>query len=353
VRQHTSVRGRNGGFLEPFFDESTGRLRAPWRLLAQYLTYKILVPLFANLLAVAWLMSGSRRKSGSSGGLDASVLSGSPALPLIGGVAGLVGVLLSVWLAGRLLDRRPFADFGFRLDGGWWLDLLFGMALGALLMTAVFLVELGLGWVTITGALETFMPGAPFWLAMLVPATVFLCVGIYEELLSRGYQLRNVAEGLNFPGVGPRNAVLLAWALSSAFFGYLHATNPNATPLSTFHVALAGLMLGFGYVLTGELAIPIGLHVAWNFFQGAVFGFPVSGLRIGGASFLTLDQGGPDLWTGGPFGPEGGLLGPAAMAAGILLTALWVRLRRGEVAVHTPIAEGPKPARGSSHPPEG
>jgi membrane protease YdiL (CAAX protease family) len=334
--------------MGPFFDESTGRLRALWRLLLQYLTYRIiLVPLLANLLAVAWLLAG--REAGASDEPVVRMLSDSPLLPVVSGVAGLTGAVLSVWLAGRFLDRRPFADFGFHLNGGWWLDLFFGMALGALLITAVFLAELGLGWVTVTGAFESLVPGAPFWLAILVPAALFLCVGFYEELVSRGYQLRNAAEGLNLPGVGPRNAVLLAWVLSSAFFGYLHATNPNATLLSTVNVALAGLMLGFGYVLTGELAIPIGLHVTWNFFQGAVFGFPVSGLRVGGASFLSLDQGGPDLWTGGPFGPEGGLLGPAAMVVGILLISLWVRLRRGEVGVHTPIAQSPKrdqPAEG-------
>jgi hypothetical protein len=329
--------------LRPFFDEGTGRLRAPWRLLLQYLAYTVAVPLFANLLAGAFLLAGMG--AGSSG---TSALAGSPLLPVIGGVAGLGGALLSVWLAGRFLDRRPFAEFGFHLSGGWWLDLLFGMALGALLMTTVFLVQSGLGWVTVTGSFESLVPGAPFWLGVLVPATLFVCVGFYEELVSRGYQLRNAAEGLNSSSIGPRGAVLLAWALSSAFFGYLHAANPNATILSTANVALAGLMLGCGYVLTGELAIPIGLHFTWNFFQGTVFGFPVSGLRIGGATFLSIEQGGPDLWTGGPFGPEGGLLAPAAMALGILLTALWVRLRRGRVAIHAPIAKGPKPERASS-----
>jgi membrane protease YdiL (CAAX protease family) len=329
--------------LRPFLDEGTGRLRAPWRLLLQYLAYTVAVPLFANLLAGAFLLAGMG--AGSSG---TSALAGSPLLPVIGGVAGLGGALLSVWLAGRFLDRRPFAEFGFHLSGGWWLDLLFGMALGALLMTTVFLVQSGLGWVTVTGSFESLVPGAPFWLAVLVPATLFVCVGFNEELVSRGYQLRNAAEGLNSSSIGPRGAVLLAWALSSAFFGYLHAANPNATILSTANVALAGLMLGCGYVLTGELAIPIGLHVTWNFFQGTVFGFPVSGLRIGGATFLSIEQGGPDLWTGGPFGPEGGLLAPAAMALGILLTALWVRLRRGRVAIHAPIARGPKPERASS-----
>ena len=329
--------------MRPFFDEVTGRLRAPWRLLLQYLAYTVTVPLLVNLLAGAFLLAGTGAGSSST-----SALAGSPLLPVIGGVAGLGGALLSVWLAGRFLDRRPFADFGFHLSVGWWLDLLFGMALGALLMTTVFLVQSGLGWVTVTGSFESLVPGAPFWLAVLVPATLFVCVGFYEELVSRGYQLRNAAEGLNSSSLGPRGAVVLAWALSSAFFGYLHAANPSATILSTANVALAGLMLGCGYVLTGELAIPIGLHVTWNFFQGTVFGFPVSGLRIGGATFLSIEQGGPDLWTGGPFGPEGGLLAPAAMALGIVLTALWVRLRRGRVAVHAPIAKGPKPERASS-----
>jgi uncharacterized protein len=329
--------------LRPFFDEVTGRPRAPWRLLLQYLAYTVTVPLLVNLLAGAFLLAGTGAGSSST-----SALAGSPLLPVIGGVAGLGGALLSVWLAGRFLDRRPFADFGFHLSVGWWLDLLFGMALGALLMTTVFLVQSGLGWVTVTGSFESLVPGAPFWLAVLVPATLFVCVGFYEELVFRGYQLRNAAEGLNSSSLGPRGAVLLAWALSSAFFGYLHAANPSATILSTANVALAGLMLGCGYVLTGELAIPIGLHVTWNFFQGTVFGFPVSGLRIGGATFLSIEQGGPDLWTGGPFGPEGGLLAPAAMALGIVLMALWVRLRRGRVAVHAPIAKGPKPERASS-----
>jgi membrane protease YdiL (CAAX protease family) len=323
--------------LEPFLEEGTRRPRALWRLLIQYWTYKVAVLLLVNLLATAWLLVRSGREVGPS------ALPGSQALFLIGGVATLMGVFLSVWLAGRFLDRRPFADFGFHLGGGWWLDLAFGMALGALVMTAIFLVESGFGWITITSAFRSLLPGAPFALGILFPTTLYLCVGVYEELLFRGYQLRNAAEGLNLPRVGPRNAVILAWVLSSSFFGYLHANNPNATLLSTFNVALAGLMLGFGYVLTGELAIPIGLHITWNFFEGSVFGFPVSGLKPLGATFLSADQGGPTLWTGGSFGPEAGLLGPAAMFLACLLTALWVRLRRGELSVHTPIARVSKP----------
>ncbi len=337
--------------MELFFGEDGGRLRALWRLLLQYLAYKITVPLLTNLLVVAYLAILGSRGIVSPGGVVAASLLGFPALALIGAIGALMATLLSVWLAGRFLDRRPFADFGFHLrSGGWWLDLLFGLALGALLMTFVFLVELRLGWITINGAWESVRPGTPFALAMLFPIGLFVCVGVYEETLSRGYQLRNVAEGLNYPPLGPRGAILLAWVLSSIFFGALHLGNPNATFLSTANIAVAGLMLGLGYVLTGELAIPIGLHITWNLFQANVYGFPVSGLKPLGATFLETEQGGPETWTGGTFGPEAGVIGVSAMILGCLLITLWVRLRNGRVAIHTPLAEGSKPQRPASDP---
>jgi membrane protease YdiL (CAAX protease family) len=322
-----------------FLEEGRERPRALWRLLGQFAVFVAATTFFTSLLATAWFFVSSPEAVPAA----ARSIAGSPALFFIGSLSSLLSTFLSVWLAGRFLDRRPFVDFGFRLDGGWWLDFVFGLALGALLMTAIFLVELGLGWISVTGAFETVESGTPFALAVMLPAGIFLCVGVYEETLSRGYQLRNAAEGLNYPALGPRGAVLLAWVLSSIFFGVLHAANPNATAASTLNIATAGLMLGFGYVLTGQLAIPIGLHFTWNFFQGSVFGFPVSGLEPVGATFLSTDQGGPTLWTGGPFGPEAGLLGPVAMILGCLLIALWARLRNGKVAIHTPIAEGPKP----------
>ena len=130
--------------MNPFVEEGKGRLGALWRLAIQFWAYWVLVQLVFSLVVVAWLLAGSGGRT-ASGGLDTSALSGSPAVPLVSGVAGLVVAILTVWLAGRSLDRRPFSEFGFRLGAGWWLDLLFGIVLGALLMTAVLVVELGLG----------------------------------------------------------------------------------------------------------------------------------------------------------------------------------------------------------------
>ena len=309
-----------------------GRLRALWRLAIQYCAFRLLVSLLFNVFAVALLLAVSGGRS---------VVADSPEIPLASGVAGLVGAVLSVWLAGRFLDRRTCFEFGFHLGVGWWVDLLFGMVLGALLISVVFFTELGLGWVEISGTFETFGTNVPFAPSILIPAASFLCVGFYEETVFRGYQLKNAAEGLNYPAIGPRGAILVAWVLSSVFFGLLHADNPSATFVSTLNIVLAGLMLGFGYVISGELAIPLGLHITWNFFQGAVYGFPVSGFGPFGATFLATQQTGPTLWTGGPFGPEAGLLAPIVMLLGISLIALWRRLRTGRISLHSSIAESP------------
>ena len=246
-----------------------------------------------------------------------------------------------MWIAGRFFDRRPFSGLGLRLDKDWWLDLSFGLFLGALLMTAIFAIELAAGWIEVTGTFETLGGGA-FFPAVLAPVTLFLCVGVYEELLSRGYQLKNMAEGLKYPGLGPKGAIVLAWVISSSLFGLLHLANPNATLVSTVNIAFAGLLLGTGYILTGRLGIPIGLHITWNFFQGTVFGFPVSGMNDLGAKFISIEQGGPPLFTGGAFGPEAGLLDIAATIVGSLLIWLWVRVRSGKATVEASISEPPK-----------
>lgn len=323
-----------------FRDSVSGRPRAPWRLLGQLAVYILASALFTSLFAISYALVNPA--AASLGNTGASSPEGAATLNFIARLASVAAIFASLFVAGRFLDRRPVADYGFRVGVGWFVDLAFGMLLGALLMTGVFLAQLSLGWISVTDTLRTVGSDSPFTLAILLPAGIFICVGIYEEALSRGYQLRNAAEGLNYPALGPRAAIVLAWVISSAFFGLLHVANQNATAVSTFNIALAGIMLGAGYVLTGDLAIPIGLHVTWNFFQGNVYGFPVSGIDTIGATFLLTEQSGPKLWTGGPFGPEAGVLGLLTILLGTALTALYVRLRTGHLGLHTPLAEPPK-----------
>jgi len=242
----------------------------------------------------------------------------------------LAGLVVTLLIIGRWVDRRPWADYGFHLGKRWWLDLLFGLFLGALLMSGIFLVEYLLGWVTIAGVFQTF-DGLSFWQGILWPVALFLAVGIFEELLSRGYLLTNFAETFNFRFWTPVVALILGWLLSSSLFGLAHIGNPNTSTVSTINLVVAGLFLGLGYILTGDLAIPIGLHITWNFFQGNVFGFPVSGGSYSGVTFIAIEQKGPEMWTGGAFGPEAGLIGLTAIGIGALLILGWVKWRYGRI----------------------
>ncbi len=292
--------------LWPFWNKEQRRIRTLWRLIA----FALLLVFFNFLLGL--LLSWGRPWQGS--------------LVLVQTLSA-VATLLSLWVAARVLDRRPFVAYGFHLGPLWWRDFAFGFLLGAGLMAIVFLVEWLVGWIHIQGAWAS-PQGMPFPLAILLALWLFITVAVNEEGISRGYLLLNLAEGLRVPIVGPRGAVYLAWLLSSLFFGLMHMFNPHVTVLSIVNLCAAGLLLGLAYIRTGELGLPIGLHFSWNFFQGNVFGFSVSGLEVvHSTSVIVIQQGGPALWTGGEFGPEGGVLGLLVMGVGGLLVWLWTRER--------------------------
>lgn len=315
-----------------FWNPDDRRLRVIWRLL-----------LYLLLLAAAWMalvsllspfpagleMATSQRDPAAGGGIGAA---------LIMAAVAVLGIVLPTLFAARFFDRRPVSDLGLQFTARWRRDLLFGLVLGALLVVLVFLVEYALGWITVEGFYAADAQ-TPFTQAILLPLVQFSLVGFYEELMARGYLLKNFAEGLSFSPFGPKGGMLLALLLSAAYFGLLHAGNPSASPVSSLYLFLAGLFLGLPVLLTDELAMPVGIHIAWNFFQGSVFGFPVSGTAAGGVSILTVKRSGPELWTGGAFGPEAGLIGLAALAAGALLVLWWVRRTRGSTALALSVAD--------------
>jgi len=327
------------GFIKNIFWNSLDkRFRMVWRLTFQGLILVILLGISELILSIADLLLFDELSFTDPSGAP----SGSPPQKLLFSylVRGLF-LSLSVWFAGRFFDRRPFSDFGFRITSDWWKDFWFGIGLGGILITAIFLLELAIGWVQPVGYLVTNTPNLSFFPALLIPLIIYVMVGFYEELFSRGYQLTNLAEGLAGKYIKPETAILLACLLSSAFFGFLHTANPNANLFSTLNICLAGIFLATGFLLTGELAIPIGLHISWNFFQGNVFGFPVSGADFRSATLIQIQQSGPDWITGGAFGPEGGILGIISNLLGILLIIFWVKKRTGHARLHKAISMPP------------
>ncbi len=331
--------------LAYFWNQKEKRLRAAWRLLIFVILLFVFSGIMGSIIAVAGILLmginlGFMNVVNDPNSFAVTVsqdIAASPFINLISGIIVLFATILTLLVMSRWIDRRPLADFGFHLRKTWWRDFGFGLGLGAILMALVFTLEYVAGWLKVIGILQPSFPGAIFWEELLAGLVLFVCVGIYEEVISRSILLRTLAEGLNLSLIGPRGALVLAWVLSSIIFGGLHAINPNATLLSTLNIMLAGIFLGLGFILTGEMAVPIGLHFAWNFFQGNVFAFPVSGVNAG-ASLITIQQGGPDLITGGAFGPEGGLLGIAAILLGCALIAWWVRRTSGSIILKDRLA---------------
>jgi uncharacterized protein len=316
----------------PFWNRDQHRLRALWRLILQLVFFFVLSLVLT--MAIAAACTGILIATGQIPTLSVESISAALATPLISALlqfASSAGMILSVWLAGRLLDRRKFSDFGFHFSPTWWIDFSFGLFLGAALMALIFVIELAAGWVTISAVFAS-TPTAPFLPGILIALFSFIFVGIGEETLFRAYQLRNLSEGLNLPRLNPRAALLIAYFFSSIVFGLFHLGNPNTSVISTINLCIAGLFLGLGFILTGELALPIGLHIAWNFFQGNVFGFPVSG-TYAGSTILSLRQAGPEFVTGGAFGPEAGLIGLLAIVIGSLAIFAWVKYRNEEVSL--------------------
>lgn len=292
-------------FLSLFINFNQRRLRAGWRILIQFVLF-IFLMISAGL--AFWFLN-----------LDDEIT-----LFFGAGLQQLV-MLISVMAAGFLIDRRQLTSFGFArkvwLDRLWLFDLAIGFSLGAIAMIWIFGTEYLLGWITVKRVgLTVDIPLRNFLTHQIAFLLLLILVGISEELFSRGYHLKNMSEG--FRRLGNVPAVILAVLISSAIFGLLHAANDNATWTSNVGVALAGIMLGTARVTTGSLAAPIGLHISWNLFQGPVLGFPVSGNGFRD-SWIELVQGGDPVWTGGPFGPEAGLIGCLATIALTLAFVVW------------------------------
>ena len=285
-------------FLSP--DEP--RLRAGWRLTIHTIGYNLLLICIALPASIPILLLGI-----------------SPDNLLLNEAIALFAIAPSVFLARHFLDKRSLTSLGLKLDVWLPLDILAGILIAFLMMGLIYLIEWWLGWASFEGfawqtdKISTVLQNTLLYLG------IFILVGWNEELLFRGYRLQNIADGLN-----PIWGVLL----SSLWFGIVHLANPNTE--AKFFVAtgifLAGVFLAYGYVSTKQLWLPIGLHIGWNFFEGVGFGFPVSGLDIYRLTRITVS--GPELWTGGPFGPEAGLVLLPGLLLGAALIFIYARYLR-------------------------
>ena len=203
-------------------------------------------------------------------------------------ISGVLLLLMYRWLVGSYEDRK-IDELSMRKC---LKHTGIGFLWGVLMMTAIIGIFALCGWYKIVGC--CFNVAVVYRLLM-----TYFVVAVGEEIVFRGIMFRLLDSQFN---------VWVALLISAVVFGVAHIINPNATVVSTIGISLAaGVLFGLLFKYYRTLWVPIGIHWSWNFVQGTVTGSPVSGMAPD-YSILKSVTSGPEILTGGPFGPEASII---------------------------------------------
>lgn len=199
-----------------------------------------------------------------------------------------LGLFLFIWFFVKYVEKESFSAIGFRKLS--WRSVLLGLLMGFLIMSAAYLILLYAGQISYRTTDFIFSD-------TMFSFFIFIFVALLEELLVRGYLLSVLMGSVN------RSTALI---ISAVIFSLLHGMNQGYGWFTSAELFLSGIMLGLSYIYTRNLWFPVALHFSWNFFQGTVFGFSVSGTN----TYSIIHQGRPEnnIWNGGAFGFEGSVL---------------------------------------------
>ena len=234
--------------------------------------------------------------------------------------------LVLVTYACLRLRGESLSAVGLRPDFSWAREAFLGTGLG------IALIVLVTGFIIATGGVSFSLDPARSLGALARGAWLFAWVVMLEELLFRGFVFQRMVDGV---GAWP---ALLAMAL---LFALAHWGNPGmegATLVwATVDTALGAVLLGLAYLRTRRLALPIGIHFGWNWAQGSLLGFDVSGLDQAGW-LLPQMLGKPQWLTGGEFGPEASIFAVLVDTAAVILMWRWKGSVRPRPSILVPAA---------------
>jgi len=278
------------------------RLRPIWRVIM----YAVVVMVVATVLAATFDVILGR---GFEEQLSLGVIIESE-------LAVALAVLVASIVLRRYLDRRSVASLGLAARGPWVRLFCIGVLLGAGMQAVANAILWVSGSAHVTGhaTLASSLQLIVAAIAVLLPAA------FVEEMSFRGYILQNLWEDW---GLVP------AIVVSSIGFAALHISNPHSREqlsLTATGLIIFALWACMSLVWTKSLWLALGAHMAWNLFEGPIFGLPLSGLSMPVPTVLRQSVNGPQWLTGGSFGPEAGVISFVALIVGLLvLRALYLK----------------------------
>ncbi len=242
-------------------------------------------------------------------GFTRKIIGNNPAVLLLNDlVFGFIFIMLLVFVRVKFREKREISGIGFKKEG-LIKKYLIGFGIGISMFSLVVLLLSISGHITVdrnpvspTGilALSGVLIVLPGW--MIQSAT--------EEILSRGWFMNVLSARYN---------IAVGLFVSSLFFGLMHLGNPNVSILAIINIVLVGLFLGIYVIRTNDLWGVCGLHAAWNWSQGNIYGFEVSGQKVASGSLMSLKLKGVQWVTGGGFGPEAGMVAALVLSIGIIV----------------------------------
>lgn len=235
------------------------------------------------------------------------MLEGYPWYNLFVNGGAVLGTIVSVIVAWRFLNKKKIIELGF---GKGFKKFGFGLILGGLSITFIFMILLLTKQITLENDLIT----PHFSTFTMTYLLFFIIVGFAEELFFRGYVMQTMRQTGNHKWV--------IYIVSALIFSGAHGANPNVSILGLLNIFLVGLLFAYMFDKSNSLWMPIGYHITWNYFQGSVFGFAVSGTEPYGLYDVKLNSS-HDFLTGGTFGLEGGLLATLMIIVGFFITYIY------------------------------
>lgn len=271
--------------LATIFLDRTNTLRSGWRFAVFLAALVVIGGLIGSVVLAAFYTS------------QVTIPPGTGFYLALNAVLSLIPTLLVGWLCGKYLEGLPYRALGAWFTRYWLSHFVLGCVIGAITISIAVLIPAAFGGLQLS--FNASAESSAVIQTLAVSFLVFAVAAAFEEALFRGYILQTFARSG------------LAWfaiLMTSLFFGLVHLGNPNAGYISTANTMLAGIWFGVAYLKTRDLWFVWGLHLVWNWMQGAVFGIEVSGLTdiTKAPAFVETDSG-PAWLTGGDYGIEGSI----------------------------------------------
>ena len=277
----------------PFINH-VGRLRSGWRLFVFALFFMaLLIASDLIVLRLDWR----------------TIPRADQILDVVRRALMMAGALGAGYLCARLLEGLPWRSLGLTFRTAWFRELLIGSAIGILSLTLAVAIATAAGGFTFSFSKSEMLLGVTR--SLCGSAVLFIIAALAEEAVFRGYPLQTLSRAR------------LAWLgafLTSVPFAMAHLWNPNSGKLPFANTALAGIWLAIAYFRTRSLWFPLGVHWAWNWALGSLFGLPVSGLTLVSNPLMKATDLGPAWLTGGNYGIEGG----AACTMALVVSSLFL-----------------------------